>query len=199
MNISNEHKCIFIHIPKAAGTSVKKALDLPGRGHPSWQYFAANYPDEWKAYKKFTVVRNPWERVVSAFCYAKMENSFWHGKEKGLHPDHNLLRAKSFTECCMILQKERDALTHESWHPQHLWIAGTVNGKLVPTVDRVLRCESLDRDFAKMCQLFGFECSPLPHINASAHKHYKKYYNPKTRKIIARLYSTDIELFGYSF
>ena len=199
MNISHEHKCIFIHIPKAAGTSVKKSLNLGGRGHPPWHYFSTNFPNEWKTYKKFTIVRNPWDRMVSAYCYARMEKSFWHNSQTGLHPDFELLRDKSFEECCEMLEQDRQSLTHESWHSQHLWIAGMLNGKLACAVDYVLRCESLDRDFSRLCEALGKPQTVLPHINKSERMLYKDYYNAKTRSTIARLYATDIELLGYSF
>jgi len=200
MNISHEHKCIFVHIPKAAGTSVKMALNLPGRGHPPWQYFTENFPEEWNSYIKFTVVRNPWDRVVSAYCYAKMENSFWHSNAAGLHPDYNFLKDKTFAQCCTALAEDRASLTHESWHPQYLWVSKVdASRKPLCMVDRVLRCESLGKDFSALCTILGAGPVTLPHINTSERKFYKKYYSARTRKLIARLYAADIQLFAYSY
>lgn len=39
MNISDKYRYIFLHIPKAAATSIKEALELPGSGHLPWQYY----------------------------------------------------------------------------------------------------------------------------------------------------------------
>ncbi len=199
MNISDKYKCIFVHIPKAAGTSIKDILELPGRGHPPWSYFMENFPDEWGNYTKFTVVRNPWDRVVSAYCYAKMEDSYWHSKDKGRHPDYELLKNRSFEECCKILLEERDALKHESWHAQYLWVISSQNGRATCMVDHVLHCENLSGEFADLCRTLSIDSAALPHINTSKRKHYKKYYNPRTRKIIARIYAADIQLFQYSY
>ena len=199
MNISDEFRCIFIHIPKAAGTSIKEAMSLSGQGHPPWQYFAENYPEKWRNYQKFTIIRNPWDRVVSAYSYAKLKESYWHNEKVGLHPDYEILKDKSFSQCCQILQQERHLLSHESWHPQHLWITNTVAEKPAFVVNTILRCETLDSDFEKFCRTLGAGALKLPHTNKSRHAPYKKYYNTKTRKIIAKLYRMDIELFGYRF
>ena len=199
MNISDDFKCIFIHIPKAAGTSVKEALHLEGQGHPPWHYFANNFPTKWKSYHKFTIVRNPWARVVSAYSYAKMKDSYWHNEKAGLHPDYELLKDKNFAQCCQLLLHERHLLTHESWHSQHLWITNTVSGKPVLAVNNILRCESLNSDFNQFCKILGIAEKKLPHTNKSNHMHYRKYYNTKTKKIIAKLYRTDAEVFGYRY
>ena len=85
--ISHEHKCIFIHVPKCAGESIETAL----MGRPNWESDDPNYaslglPDDskigqdkhytisqWKDhinftnYFKFSFVRNPWDRVYSAY------------------------------------------------------------------------------------------------------------------------------------
>ena len=199
MNISNELRCIFIHIPKVAGTSIKQALDLSGQGHPFWEYFAQNYPEQWKTYRKFTVIRNPWDRVVSAFCYAQMEESYWHGTDTWLHPDYELLKNCKFSEFCHILLNQRDRLKHESWYPQCRWIATKKDGRVVSVVNDILRYESLDADFAQLADLLGAKVRKLPHVNKTDRMAYRKYYNTKTRKIISRVYRADIELFGYSY
>ena len=199
MNISNNLQCIFIHIPKVAGTSIKQALELSGQGHPFWDYFAQNHPEQWKSYRKFTVIRNPWDRVVSAFCYAQMKESYWHSADTWLHPDYELLKDLTFDEFCQLLLDQRDKLKHESWYPQCRWIATKVDGKVVSVVNNILRYESLDEDFAQLVNQLGADDIKLPHVNKTDRKSYREYYNDKTREIIWNVYRADIELFGYSF
>lgn len=199
VNISDDLRCIFIHIPKAAGTSIKQALHLAGQGHPTWQYFAQAYPDKWKAYRKFTVIRNPWDRVVSAYVYARMKESYWHGENTFLHPDYPLLKDKSFEDCCRMLEEDRNSLTHESWHAQYLWMADVVDGKASPMVDVILRYENLDADFARLAALLDTRECRLPHINKTERVAYRDYYDDSTRAIISRVYQADVELFGYKY
>jgi chondroitin 4-sulfotransferase 11 len=201
INISDKYKCIFIHVPRAAGTSIKEALELPGRGHPPWQYYYLVYPEQWDSYIKFAVVRNPWDRVVSAYSFAKMEKSYWHDNLKRVtpHPDYELLAKKTFADCCKILRDRRTLLKHEAWHPQHVWVAKKENGNHSLMVDIILRHENLENDFQTLCEKLGIQNSHLPRINPSNHERYRTCYTEETKRIIAEVYATDIELFNYDF
>ena len=197
VNFSDRYRCFFIHIPKVAGTSIKTALQLPGQGHQSWQYFQQSFPQRWKNYYKFTVVRNPWDRLVSAYVYATMENSFWHSSEKGMHPDYKLLNNMSFADFCQLLMTQRASLQHESWFPQFPWITSEPGFQL--QVDQVLRFENLEKDFVDLCKRIGAPQRQLPEINPSKRHPYQQYYDDETRDIVATIYHRDIELFGYEF
>jgi len=201
INISDKYRCIFIHIPRAAGTSIKEALELPGRGHLPWQYYYLVYPEQWGSYLKFTVVRNPYERVVSAYAYARMDKSYWHDNlgQETPHPDYELLSQKSFSECCEILRDNRELLKHEAWRQQHAWVAKKDNGSYALMVDLVLRHENLENDFRTLCEKLGVQDIQLPHINPSPREEYRSYYNEETKRIIEEAYAADIELFKYEF
>jgi len=199
MNISDKYKCIFIHIPKVAGTSIKQVLEMPGSGHSPWQFYANNFPDKWSTYQVFTVVRNPWDRMVSAYTYARMEKSFWHDSRTAPHPDYEVIKKSTFAEFCEILANRRELLKHESWHPQCYWIAGKRNEEVVLVVPNILRCETLDHDFAVLCEKLGIPSVSLPYTNASGHGHYRDFYDDTTLDLVAQVYAQDIRLFDYSF
>lgn len=90
------HKVVFIHIPKCGGTSIEQSLiraggyesfppeelllyknRKPWKGPPSVGHLAANQyvskgylaRSDWDNSFKFTVVRNPFSRLVSAYNY----------------------------------------------------------------------------------------------------------------------------------
>jgi hypothetical protein len=70
-NFADEHQCIFIHIPKAAGTSVALTLfGEPSRHVPWFEYYQAN-PRKFRKYFKFAFVRNPWDRLVSSYFFLR--------------------------------------------------------------------------------------------------------------------------------
>jgi hypothetical protein len=198
-NTSHQYRCIFVHIPKAAGTSIKKLFDMPGRGHVAWHYYAICYPELWEQYTSFTVVRNPWDRAVSAYHFAKMKDSYWHNARL-LPPDYQFLSNKSFEECLSTLHEDRDRLIGEAWHSQSSWVAAPrlLGGELM--VDRVLRFETLDHDFAELCRELGAQAENLPRLNPSNRSlDYRQYYNDRSRKLVELIYQADIEAFGYSF
>lgn len=63
----DEMGCIFVHIPKAAGTSVAHGLFGRGVGHKSIYEYRKIFGADFQEYFKFAVVRNPFSRVVSAY------------------------------------------------------------------------------------------------------------------------------------
>ena len=107
MPISHKHKVIFIHIPKNAGTSVLEALGIQEFGHRKWFEYQYDYPNEWETYLKFAIVRNPFDRFVSNYEYAKMEKSYWHDVDgnsiSGKHKDFDICSNNPFKKVVKLL------------------------------------------------------------------------------------------------
>lgn len=61
---------IFIHVPKAAGTSVSSTIYGRPLGHHTATKIQAQFPRFLKNYPSFGIVRNPWDRCVSAYRFA---------------------------------------------------------------------------------------------------------------------------------
>ena len=76
MPISDDFKLLFVHIPKNAGSSLEKSLNARETSHKSWAYYRDNHPQEWGTYINFAVLRDPMERLVSCYNYARMKKSF---------------------------------------------------------------------------------------------------------------------------
>ena len=93
MNISDKYKLIFFHYPKCAGKSVVDALGIKtsdktniksglkqtiGLGLDYLIWNKTIYPDKWNNYTKFTIIRNPWDRMVSLYNFRKKENDLYN-------------------------------------------------------------------------------------------------------------------------
>ena len=83
------------------------------------------------------------------------------------------------------------------WH-EYSQITFVMNERNEPCLDRVLRFETLDRDWSNLCDANSWDLD-LPHTNKSPGKHYTEYYDDETRELVAKRYATDIEYFGYEF
>ena len=196
MPISDQHKLILVHIPKNAGTSITNHLDMDDVGHHNWYYYARKYSNKWREYKKISIIRNSWDRVVSCYEYAKMENSYWHssdGKsEAGKHPDYELLKDKTFEECLHILDTNPSVLRHHGWPPQYHYI--TKKNSLM--VDKIIDIQNINEELSSLLK------TPveLPIINVSKRKNYKDYYiNKKMVDIVGGKYKEDIKYFNFKF
>ena len=192
--ISKKHKFIFVHITKCGGTSVENALEKYG-GEYLWnrdemtnenhQYIhpkhvlAEKYSltKYWKNSFKFTFVRNPWSREISAYFYRKRMTDF-----RGTFEEH--LASTNFIV---------NPLHHGN---QYNWLVSH-NGKM--ELDFIGKFENFQQDFNTICDKIGIPHQELPHDNKTKHKHYTEYYDDETREIVAEKYAKDIEYFGYKF
>jgi len=138
---------------------------------------------------KFTIVRNPWDRVVSGFFFfqqRRRRNYRFIGKNETF----NKFVKTRLLECGIGMNKY--IKDHFGFQHPKVMFKGNV------FVDFIGRLESIERDWKIISSAIG--CSPdFPHINKSNRGHYRDYYDDETRDIIADIYATDIELFGYEF
>jgi hypothetical protein len=128
MPISDKYGLVFVHIPKNAGTTIQKCLEMRAIGHHPWQVYQKAHCREWQAYKSFAIFRDPIDRFVSCYNYARQDSSYWHSSVAskrsiyGKHPDFEVCCAKSINEVVDLLLGRQIALRHQGWIPQHSWI-----------------------------------------------------------------------------
>ena len=180
---------IFIHINKTAGTSVGRAIGLPVKDHlMALEVIDRIGIDSWNQAYKFTVVRNPWDKVVSHYEYRRKKNK-----------TEIATRKITFTDWVnMTYGADRDSSYYNnprSFQPQVEWLKDA-NG--VVSMDYVIRFEAINEGFEHVMNAIGMEAE-LPHLNASSRADYRTYYDDETRNIVAQWFSEDIDAFGYEF
>lgn len=210
--ISDQHRTIFIHIPKTAGQSIEtlflnnlglsweerhhlllrpnqnSAFGPPRLAHLSLtEYLTCNYISRIKfdSYFKFSFIRNPWDRAVSIYKYIT----------KGNRP------------FCEFLRKE---LTNKNsplfyfYRPQSDFIIDP-HGRL--KTNFIGKFETINRDILLIKNRLGLQGN-LKHINASKlksmpqlqeQKPYQAFYDSNTKRMIEEFYGQDIKSFGYKF
>jgi len=182
MPTMNVDKMTFIHIPKTAGSAVtvwyiKNIL----KKNPMYYEFPIVDDHifiseiENPAPITISIVRNPWDRVVSMYSFLQQINN---------------MKFKKFSE---FVLNDMKVLTFSKYllsTPQIRWIE--------PGVTHLLRFENLEQDFRIIQDIF--QCyEPLPVWNKTNHYHYRMYYNDETRQAVAEMFKEDIEAFGYEF
>jgi len=197
MIISPRTRCIFVHIQKTGGVSVENALRLhdpaigsnahDGRRH----VFARELRDivgaaQWDAYFKFAFVRNPWDRLVSWYhmcVQGTTPNAFSRYVKDNAPTFRDFILTTTTGMGERTTRNQLDYVTSE-------------DGAVI--VDFIGRYEMLATDLADVGARLGLPLE-LPHLNRSAHAHYRDYYTDETRAIVAARFARDIERFGYTF
>jgi len=201
--IIDKEQLIFIHIPKNAGTSIRRYFGNFSTYHETIYDFKDVFPDKYNSYRKFTIVRNPYDRMVSWYFYLKKEAEEWvkFTTCKDLLKSSETLDKKRFDKeftdnfikwvidpfkyphTCRALPKHANhdlRLTKM----QHEWIDDTVT---------ILKYENLNEELNKY---FGKEIK-LSNQNKSIHMNYLNYYNKYSLDLVYEKYKEDFEKFNY--
>jgi hypothetical protein len=217
MFLSPRHKILFVHIPKTGGTSIRSALKrlqwtdpyavpihlVNGLTRALKYNTGAKFPRHakaiaafecigepfWSQLFKFTFVRNPWDLQVSNWHYLN-----GHPKDplSGLRDFEDFLRH--------MLRNDRPWDYHIDTHREvQSHFVTDHSGRVI--LDFIGRFERLQEDFGAACTLGGIRRVDLPHKRRSQERRtdYRSYYNDVTAELIAKHYSEDIRLFGYTF
>jgi len=213
MPISHQHKTIFVHIPKTAGTSIEAVLGMHGNKQNIGvvPYFNQELDYEhlygrqmqhmtaesirsvlsndilFNSYFKFTVVRNPWDRLVSALAWT--DQKWVRGEELTREAFDSQVR-----QIHAALQ-EGAAQLPSYLYPQTLYV---LDAERRPLVNFIGRYENLATDWRVIREKIGLSVE-LPSRMKSHHRNYRDYYSDETRKLVGEIYAADVSAFEYEF
>jgi hypothetical protein len=216
MPISHPHKAILVHIPKTAGTSVEVVLGMHGARQDVGivPYFNQELDFEhlygrqmqhmtvleiraalkndalFTSYFKFTIVRNPWDRLVSALAWTDQK---WARGEELTRGEFDQQVKQVHALLWAARTGQNSVPVPRYLYPQHVYIQDG-QGQLL--VDFVARYETLEQDWEVIARRLGIN-QPLPQRMRSVHRPYREYYTPETRELVTQMYGEDARLFGY--
>lgn len=192
----DKYKCIFVRIPKCASRSISKSLfgNLGGGHRTISKYSIIFSQSEFKNYFKFTFVRNPWDRLVSAYHFLREGGIRKYDQEWS---DNLLNFYPNFDTFLKEWVNRVDVSSGLHFKPQYEFICDKDHQIMV---DFVGYFENLEDDFNYVKNKLGIN-STLASLNktASRKKDYRSYYTDDTAKLVADVYRDDIRIFGYDF
>lgn len=212
--ISHQHKCIFIHIPKCAGTTIKYLLfpdetvswkeadyDKLHGWCPERKFFMQHAtakqlietglvtPEIWKSYYKFTFVRNPWDRAASDY--------FWMKKDRNIEDSFKnyLLKQGKFKAVLNDVDQIYYRGDHTTPQTQFFDIEGDYQ------MDYIGRFENFNQDMKHISNVLGLNYSESVHINKAKKKkkHYSNYYTEALKLDFEAIYKEDLLKLDYQF
>ena len=191
--INHQLKCIFIHIPRTAGSSLSTAINkgqrrekglIEGPIHFGKNWVVKEYGESlWDEYFKFSFVRNPWDRLLSQYSWRVAK-----GQDDVQGRDFNdwvIWRSKQVKKREMLTRQVDTILCGEEF-----------------IVDFIGQYENLHQDYDKLCELLSIQdpmILPHKHNKKEGRLHYTEIYTPQTRDIVSEYYSRDIKAFNYKF
>lgn len=214
MIISKGRAYIFVHIPKTGGTSLAHALEaramrddiligdtpkakrrknrvknLSAQGR-LWKHSSLAdiegvvSQEEMAKMFTFTLVRNPWDRMVSYY--------HWLRAQSFVHPDVAFAKALTFEG----FLREPLVYTRLSASSARVYMTNSGGKELC---NCYIRLEHFEQDALPLFDHLGFQLS-LPHVNKSYRdRNYRTYYSSRACDIVAEMCSEDIARFDYRF
>ena len=184
-NFSEKYNTFFVHIPKNAGTSINTALEIPleNRGHRLPSELEQLYVKEYTEANSIAVVRNPYDRLCSAYT-DKIVN-----KTKG--GLYSYRSCKDFTEFINAIQHQN--VTKCDRHIR-------LQTSLFPlNINFVGKLENYDKDSKYIFNKFNKKKSEHININSTIHNKYQNLYNKHTQNIVSNMYRDDLNTLNYTY
>lgn len=189
--LSNENlKLIFVHIPKTAGNSFFQSINTKNlRVINHFEALSFNY-NVLDAYK-ITIVRNPYDRCLSAYNYLKLG---------GLQNDIDLKYKNMLSKYDSFIDFSRDLhiLSEKIIHlmPQYKFIFN--RNKLL--VNKIIYFENINNNFNELCKNFKIKCNKnIKLVNNKSHDPYYLYYDKHSQDLVYDVYKKDFELLNYKY
>lgn len=191
-----KNKCVFIHVPKVAGTSINHAIYGKTLGHYSAIEIQSKFPKLFSDSFSFSLVRNPWDRLLSAYRFAKKGRTETMGMKNP--KQYQIPEFDSFESFVLkwLAHKNVDELDFVFQTQSHFLVG--VNGKPLP--DYIGKLEDMDESISYIESRINRKLN-IPHANKVEKKgSYRDYYiSQKMIDVVHEKYHSDINLFEYKF
>lgn len=224
--ISYKYKCIFIYIPKCAGTSIEHKLGHlnkhsghGGQDHRSIRtvrrpYISLNSFSSKKNskdalrriwYKHFATMQNSKNKhfvskrqYKSYFKFTFVRNPWARAYSwyRGVMRDPVMLELSGLKNTIPFDEFLKLRAGKGLMRPQLYWI---INCKGQIAMDFIGRFENLTEDFKQVCNILNIPNRSLPHKLKGNNTDYRNAYSKYSKKLIADIYKEDIDYFEYSF
>lgn len=206
--ISDSKKFIFIHIPKTGGNTVQKILEKYSNNkliaknssvgknqglkiidkttlldikHNSIKYYEVKYPEKYKTYYKFCVIRNIYDRLISAYFFHN-HSTIENPKEFDENDFIDFIRAYKKNEIFNYIIDRNGEIVVKNYIDF---------SNLIPSLkETLIKIGILDSDI----DLLDFDIK----LNKSNHKHYSQYYTKKSQNVVEKNFKKEIDYFNWS-
>jgi hypothetical protein len=210
MIISPSRRFVFVHPPKTGGTAISLAYEARAKSddllfgdtpkarkrqgnhnrknpnaklskHSTLSLADSHLPDfDLTDFNVAMTVRNPWDRIVSFYSWAKAQEF-----------DHPMIAAAKSQDFADFLRDERLQRPFQRV-PTHLYAA--------PVTATLLRQERLEHDWHDLCAKIDLPKLSLPRTNQSKRaRDWRPFYTDETAALIPEILPWEVHELGYGF
>lgn len=199
----------FIHIPKTAGQSLTQWIRHHDKKTVLFNMHASALELLTQGVtlgETFTIIRNPYDRVVSTFSYYQA-NALRQVDQKRieLKTDAEISAWEEQRAEAVRAQEYFNSLTFEEWlldciqDHRKFWVADNNLYDYSQHVKTIFKYEHLEQNFKIMESWFNTRLD-FPEINISRMDDYRHYYkSEKTKNFVYEFFRKDFETFDYTF
>jgi hypothetical protein len=214
MVINDRRKAIFIHIPKTGGISVERSIhkalggdekikygqlinqppkieqNIPALGlHSALRDYRRYFGQEINDFYIFSIVRNPWRRMVSHYEY--LVTTMFNRRVD----TYNQLDFPKFVQ----VYKTR-LLAYSLPYGYDTFLKDDYGTQL----NKVIKLENINEDLPIVGDEIKLEITEVLHMNPTnpkqkEHSNWKDYYNPGLRDRVYKMFENDIKKYNYEF
>jgi hypothetical protein len=181
-------------------SDITSASEYPYHHHTGARALKAHFEDtgwNWNEYVTITTIRNPWDRVVSIYHYAKKNSkSVWN---------KHYSKSNNFDDFVNFLPDFLNKVVYAGGHLR----AGqrgisikefgySVEGEQL--INYILPIEKIADSLPDILLNLGLPLLQVPKVNITEHKPWKQYYKDESQqKIVSNIFEKDIEIGNYTF
>ena len=163
---------------------------------PAWQVKNQIHIDKWNGYFKFTIIRNPFDKVISDFYFKKFVYDNSHLSEDAFF-SNNAFNIENVVATITVFKK---------WIQEKKFSIDTdkylINGK--ECLDCYILFENLNKGVRLVCEKLSipYKNSEIPKLKSGIRNRavpIEDFYDAESRKIVATAFSWEIKKFNYKF
>ena len=182
----------MIRIAKTGSTSIVRGL-LGGIENAS-HLTQGVFPNEWRSLYSFGFVRNPYDRLVSAWL---MFQGYATATEE-----------EKVFQAGLTLQRVMEVVENPEVSP----VGNSYRSKLklhclpmtapffhLDQATEIYRFENYPEEYQRLAHQLGVPAGDVPHWRKSIRQPHQSYYTTRDRRRAEQLFQADLEAFGYEF
>jgi predicted AlkP superfamily phosphohydrolase/phosphomutase len=157
-----------------------------------------SYHSEHSNYFSFTFIRNPYDRVVSAYKYFRKlkPGHHWYKRNSIISDAANEMDFNEFVNHIpdfMKLMKREEGSFQSGIHFQ------AYDYFLDSNIDYLARFENIQEDYAYILKKLQLPRTNLRKINSTNNSDYRKLYMEDSKRAVYNIYQVDINKYNYQF